>query len=139
MGYPWSELALGGSVALEFVSNDHARHVRQALEQLAEELLRGPLVAAALPQDIENVAFLIDGPPQIVMLPLDRQKYLIKVPLVPRPRPAATELIGVLLATRAAPLTDRLIRHDHSTFQQQLFHITKAEAEAKVQPHGVAE
>ena len=28
MFYPWKELALGGSVALEFVGDDHARHIR---------------------------------------------------------------------------------------------------------------
>ena len=28
MFYPWKDLALGGSVALEFIGDDHARHVR---------------------------------------------------------------------------------------------------------------
>ena len=33
------EFSLGGSVALEFIGDDHARYVCQSLEKLAEELL----------------------------------------------------------------------------------------------------
>src|SRR2546426_217702 len=46
-------LLLGGSVALEFVGDDHARYVGQSLEKLAEELLGRPLIPAALHQDIQ--------------------------------------------------------------------------------------
>jgi hypothetical protein len=60
------------------------------------------------------------------------------MPLVARPRTAATELIGIQLAKLATPFADRLIRYDHATFQQEFFDIAEAEAEAKVQPHGVA-
>src|SRR5262245_35684518 len=41
-------LLLGGAVALEFIGDDHARDVAQALEQLVEELLGRPLIPAAL-------------------------------------------------------------------------------------------
>jgi len=85
------------------------------------------------------MAVLIDRPPQIVMLTLNRQKHLIHMPLVAGPRTPATELIRILLTTLAAPLAEGLRRHDHSAFQQQLFHITEAQAEPKIQPHGVAD
>lgn len=49
------------------------------------------------------------------------------------------KLIGILLAELAAPLADGLISDDCATFEQQLFDIAKAEAEAEVQPHGVAD
>jgi hypothetical protein len=49
------------------------------------------------------------------------------------------ELSSILSAKFAAPFATNLIRYDHSTFQQQLFHITKAEAKLKVQSHGVAD
>src|SRR5215212_8924944 len=99
-------LAPGRSVALEFVGHDHARHVRQAFEQLAEELLGGPLVPPTLDQDIQDVPVLIYGPPQIVMLALDPQTHLIHAPLVAWPRTAATELIGVLLPGFATPFAN---------------------------------
>jgi hypothetical protein len=83
-------LALGDPVAPEFVSNDYARDVRQALKELTKELLCDLLVAATLHQDIQHVPVSIDGPPQIVMLALDRQKHLIEVLFIAGLRTAAT-------------------------------------------------
>ena len=71
------------------------------------------------------------------MLTLDRQKHLIQVPLVTWPGTAATELIGVLLPELATPFADGLIGYNHPAFQQQLFDIPEAQAEAKVQPYRV--
>jgi hypothetical protein len=85
------------------------------------------------------VAVLIDCPPQTVMLSLDRQIHLIHVLLVTKPRTATTELIGILLPEFASPLMDRLIRHDHATFSQELFDIAQAQTELKIQPYRMAD
>ena len=45
MCHPRKDLSFGSPVALQFIGGDDARHVGQALERLAEELLRGRLVA----------------------------------------------------------------------------------------------
>jgi len=63
-------LALSCSVALEFVGDDHTRHVRQPLEEFAKELLRRPLLPPSLHQDIQYVPVLIHRPPQIGTLAL---------------------------------------------------------------------
>jgi hypothetical protein len=60
------------------------------------------------------------------------------MPLTTRPRTPPTELVRILLPEFATPRADRLIRYDYTTFQQQLFYISEAEAEAKIQPYGVA-
>ena len=96
MFYPWEALALGGSVALKFVSNDHARHLPQSPTQLAEELLCCFLIPAALHQDIQHVPVLIYRQPQRVPFSPDRQKYFIHLPLVPKPGTVTPELIGIL-------------------------------------------
>ena len=67
-------LALGRAIALQLIGDDHARHVLQPLEQRAKELLRGVLVAAALHQNVEDGIVLIHRAPQVVVLPVDRQK-----------------------------------------------------------------
>src|SRR5262245_33244193 len=139
MFYPGQDLALGGTIAFEFISDDYARYVGQPFEQLAEELLRGLLIASTLHQDIQHVPILIDCPPQIVVLTLDDQRHFIEVPFVARPGTAATKLIGILLAKLATPLANSFIGYDYASFKQQLFDIAKAEAEAKVQPHRVAD
>ena len=43
------------------------------------------------------------------------------------------------MAKLATPLADGLIGYDYATFKEKFFHITEAEAEAKVQPHGMAD
>jgi hypothetical protein len=137
--YPWEDLPLGRSIALEFVGDDHARYVGQSFKKFTKELLRGFLVPTALDQDIQDVALLIDRSPEIMTLTLDHQKHLVQVSLVTGPRPSPTQLIGISLTKLATPLADGLIGDDHTTFQEEFFHITKTQAEAKVQPHGVTD
>ena len=74
-----------------------------------------------------------------MVLTLNRQKHLIRVPLVTGLGAAATELICILLAKLATPFTDGFIGHDHAAFQQQLFDIAEAQAEPEVELHGVAD
>ena len=128
----WQYLALGGSVALQSISDDHARDVGEPFAQFAEELLCCLLIAPALYQAIQHVAVLIHHPPQIVMLALDGEYHFVDVPLVTVSRTAAPELIGVLLTELTSPLANRLIRHSNATFTQELFHIPEAQTESEV-------
>ena len=69
---PGQYLALGSPIAFELVGHDDTRHIREALEQLAKELLGRLLVATALHQDIEDVVVLIHRPPQVMARTIDR-------------------------------------------------------------------
>ena len=79
MLHPGQHLALRRAVALQLVRNEDPRHVLQALQQRAEKLFRGVLVAPALHQDVEHVVVLIDSAPQGMTLPVERQKDLVDV------------------------------------------------------------
>jgi hypothetical protein len=48
-------------------------------------------------------------------------------------------LIGIRLTKLLRPLADRLIHNEDPTGKQQLFDIAIAEAEAKLQPHSMAD
>jgi hypothetical protein len=104
-----------------------------------EAFVRGVLVPPVLPQDIEPVAVLIHGPPQIVTCAMNGEEDLIEVPLVARLGAPAPELIGIRLPELPAPLPDRFVGDDDSTGEQQLFDIAVAEAEAIVQPDAMAD
>jgi hypothetical protein len=132
-------LSLCGTVALELVRDDHPGNILAALEQLAEEFLRSPLVSPALDQDIEDIAGLIDSPLEIVPLTMNREQHLVQVPLVARSGTPAPELIGIRLRKLAAPLPDRLVAHRDAACKQQLFYIAVAETEAEVPPHTMAD
>jgi hypothetical protein len=132
-------LALRGAVALELVCNDDPWHICQALEELPEELLRGPLVTPTLHQDIEDIVVLIHRAPEVVPFAINCQKDLIQMPLVARSRPSATELIRVGLPKLPAPLPDSFMGHCDAAFEQQFFHIAVAEGEPIIKPDPVTD
>ena len=57
--HPRKNLALGRAIALELTRDAHAQHVRQPLEEPAEEQLGDLLVPTTVHRDIEHVAVLI--------------------------------------------------------------------------------
>jgi hypothetical protein len=138
MFHPRKYLLLRGPIAFQLVRDDHPRYVGQSLQQLAEELLGRFLVSAALHENIQDVAILIDGPPQILARTVDREEHFVQVPLVAWSGTPPPELVSALLAKFPAPLTDGLICDDHSPFEEELFDIAIAEAEAKVESDAVA-
>jgi hypothetical protein len=71
MLHPGQDLALCRAVALQLVCNDDAGNIREALEELAEKLLRGVLIAAALHQNIEDIVILIHRAPQVMAFAID--------------------------------------------------------------------
>jgi hypothetical protein len=139
MLHPRQEFPLGGPITFEFIGDEHPWDVLTALEELAEELLGGLFIPPPLHQDGELHAVLIHGPPQIVPLLIDRDEDLIQVPLIPWLRTPAAQVIRILLAKLAAPFADRFVRDDHTTDEQELFHVAMAEREAELQPDGMAD
>jgi hypothetical protein len=90
--HPWQDLAFRRPVARELIGDDDTWHVLQALQQLAEKLLRRLLVAPVLDQDVEPVVVLIDGAPQVMALPAEREArpYPDGIPrALPSPRVSA--------------------------------------------------
>jgi hypothetical protein len=67
--------------------------VRQALEQLPEESLRGFLVPAALHQDVEDIPLLVKSSPEVMVITIHREKHFIQMPLVAWLRAPVPQLI----------------------------------------------
>jgi hypothetical protein len=132
-------LACGGTVASQLIGDDDSWNVREIFEPLAEELFRSRLIPAALHEDIKDVPVLTDGTPEIVACAVDPHKHLVQVPCVPRSRTSATQWIGVLLPELHTPLTERFVRHNDPTGEQELFDIALAEARTEVQPDPMAD
>src|ERR687886_287547 len=133
------DLALRGSIRSELVGHDHSGHIAQALEQLLEEALRCLGIAPALNQDVEDLAILVHGTPEIVHLAADADEDLVQMPLVARPRSPPAQLIGEGLAELEAPATDALVGDDDAALGQDQLDITQAEAEDVVQPVGMGD
>ncbi len=88
--HTYQHLSLRGPIAAELVCDDQVRDVLAAPEQLVEELLGRGFLPAALHQNLQHVAFLVDRPPQLVRLLVDLEEDFIQVPLVARSRTALT-------------------------------------------------
>src|SRR5258708_6711303 len=68
--HPRQDLAFGGSIALQFIGDDHAGDIVQSFEELPKKAFRRVCVASALHQDIQHVAVLINGSPEIMRFPI---------------------------------------------------------------------
>jgi hypothetical protein len=82
---------------------------------LAEELLRRVLVPPTLDEKIQDMAVLVDSPPEIMTRTVAREQHLIHMPLIARPGPPTPECSRLRLAECAAPLADGLVGHEDPT------------------------
>ncbi len=103
------KLSASCPVATQLVGYDHSRHVSQTLQELDEEPLCRPLVAAFLHQDIEYVAVLIDCPPEVTTLAVDADEDFVEEPRITWPSLAATQGSSVGAPKLETPLPDRLV------------------------------
>jgi hypothetical protein len=76
------DLSLGRAIAGQLVGDHHPRSDALLLQQLAQQALGGFGIPAALDQDVEHNAMLIDGTPQPMLLARDANDNLVEVPLV---------------------------------------------------------
>ena len=132
------ELSYRRTIAFELIGHDHAWHIGQPHQELAEESLRGLLIPPALYQDVENIPLLIYGPPEVMAFPVDRQAHFIHMPRVTGLRPPMPERIRIGLAELAAPLPNRLIRQD-APGEEEFLHVAVAETEPEIEPDAMAD
>jgi hypothetical protein len=126
-------------IAPQFVGHDHTRHIREPLEELAEEPFGCGFVPELLDQDVKDVTVLIHRPPETVALPIDRQKDLIEMPCITRSGTSVPELMGVLWPELATPFPDRFVGHDNAADEQEFLHITIAETKAEIELHAMTD
>ena len=81
-----------------------------AFQQLPEEPCGRPPIAPRLHENVEDVAVLVHGTPQILLLPLDLHEELVQIPGVALAAPAAAQPPCVVEPERPAPQPDRLGR-----------------------------
>ena len=132
MLHAWQDFTFGRCITLQFIGDDHAWNVLEPFEQFAEKSFGGVLVASALHEDIKHIAVLVYRSSQIVSLATDHENTSSRCHLSP-------QFIGVHLPKFQAPLPNRFIGDHDPALCQQFFNIAKAEREAEIQPHRVAD
>src|SRR5512139_3989775 len=75
-----AEVASGGAIRPQVVSDQSIGNETVFLQQLSHELRRGMLVPFGLDQHIKDLALGIDGTPQVDHAAIDLEKDLIQMP-----------------------------------------------------------
>jgi hypothetical protein len=94
--------------------------------------LGGTLIAARLNQDVDHVAILIHGPPEVMLLSIDSNKDFVQMPSVAEAALAALQISGIARTELLTPDSDRFIRDDDSAFGKKFLDISKAHAETTI-------
>ncbi len=102
------------------------------LEQLSHQLECRSLVTFGLDQEVQNLAFSVDGAPEIHPPSADLYKHLIKMPPVVRPWPEASEPPCIAVSELENPTTHGLVRHVEAALGQQILDVSEAQREAAI-------
>jgi hypothetical protein len=73
-------------IGAQLVGDQQLRREALLLEKLAHQPQRCPSVAPALNQHVEDLAFIVDGTPEIHAYTGDPHHHLVEMPEIARPR-----------------------------------------------------
>ena len=124
----------GSGVAFQFVGDDPQRFRTLTAQESSKESLSGALIAMRLGQNVDYVAVLIHGTPQILLLAADSNEHLIQVPVVPEPALSSLQSPSIVRTEFLTPPSDRLVGHDDCPLGQKILDVSEAQAEAMVNP-----
>jgi hypothetical protein len=83
--------SVGHTVAGQLVGDQHPRHEAQPREQLTEGPGSGLGVTPRRDQNVQHDTVLVNGPPQVVALAMDRDEDLVEMPFIAWSWPPATQ------------------------------------------------
>ena len=130
---------LCGGIAGQLVRDHHARSDALLLEQLAQQALGRLCIAAALNQDVEHDAVLVDRASEPMLPACDADHDLIEVPLVSWRRKTSADLVGEALAELHRPLPHRLMTDVDASGCQHLLDHAQAQGKPEIEPDGMAD
>src|ERR1700722_5680943 len=125
-----------GAVGTELVRDHDAGRRGCRLQELCHEPLRRAAVSAALDQDVEDKAILIDGAPEPMLLARDRDEDFVQMPFVAARGSPLADLISEPLAELLSPLAHGLVGHANPAGQYLLDH-AQAQGKPEVEPNRI--
>jgi hypothetical protein len=92
-----------------------------------------------LHQNVDHVAVLIHGTPEILLLAVNPNEHFIQVPVVAQPSLSSLQSPHIVRTEFLTPLSDRLIGHDDSSLGQKILDVSETQAEAMVSPDRITD
>ena len=80
--YGWRHGAVRCRVATQLVRDQTVGQPALSLQHLAEESNSRSPIAPRLDQDVQDVAVLVHGPPEVLASPLNRREDFVQIPSV---------------------------------------------------------
>lgn len=115
------DIVFCGTIGPELVGDHHAGRTALSFQELSYQTLCGLGITAALDQNVEDEAILIDGTPEPVFLSTDGDDRLVEVPFVAEPAGRSlSDIIGKVPAEFRSPKSHGLVRDDDATGCQHI-------------------
>ena len=130
---------VGRRVAAQLVGDQPAGHTALAFQQLPEEAFGRVPITSRLHEDVDHVAVMVDGAPEILLAPLNGDEQFVQVPRVAQASLPAPQRARIRRPERATPLANRLVGHDDAPLGEEIFGVAEAQTEPVVEPDGVAD
>jgi hypothetical protein len=113
--------AVRGAIAPKPIGDEALRDTAAPLEQLAQEPRGGVAIPAGLEQDVDDLAVLVDGSPEVVALTANGHEEFVEMPGV-ADRPGLTlEPPRVRGAEGLAPVPDGFVRDGNAAVREEVF------------------
>ena len=127
------------AIRSELVSDQHARSARLVADELAQKPLGRSAISSALNQGVDDEAVLIDSSPKPVFLTIDRDDYLVQIPLIAQLRRASADTISEFSSKLLGPAPHGFMADDNATCRQKVFHHSQTQRKSIIQPHRVGD
>ena len=137
--YGRHHISMRCTVAAQLVCHQPPGFASLTFQELAEEPLGRLPVAARLDENVDHVAVLVNGAPEILPLTLDRHEDFVQVPRVAQATFSSLELSSVLRTKPPRPLADGLVGDDDPPLSEKIFDVSEAQTESVVESDGVAD
>src|SRR4029077_10250952 len=118
-----SEMPEGSTVGAQLVGRHPRRREPLLAEQLAHQLDGRRPVSTTLDQDLEDLAFVIDGTPQIHVLARDPDDHFVEMPAIARSLTAPSQTRSDSRSEFEHPTANALVGEVEATLGKQLLDI----------------
>jgi hypothetical protein len=128
-----------GRIASQSVGDDAQRLSSLSAQKPAEEPLCSASITSRLHQNVDYVAILVDGTPEILQLAVDSKKDLVQVPVIAEPALSSLQLADIVCTELLTPPPNRFLGYENAPFRQKILDIPEAEAETMVGPDRITD
>src|ERR1700730_12646583 len=121
-----SEMSEGRAVGAQLVGRHPRRREALFAEQLPHQFDGRRPVSTTLDQDLEDLAFVVDGTPQVHVLARDPDNHFVEMPAIARPRTAPSRAPSDRRSEFEHPTANALVGEVEATLGKQLIDIAIA-------------